>query len=646
VEYKLLTRINSPEDLKGLSIEELPLLCGEIRDYLIRTIRSVGGHFATNLGVVELTTALHYVYDTPRDRLVWDVGHQSYPHKILTGRRDRLHTIRKLGGLSGFCKPTESEYDVFGAGHASTAIAAAMGVATARDLQEENYRVIAVVGDGALTGGLAYEGLNNAGISGRNITVVLNDNKMSISPNVGAIHRYLTLITTSPTYTKTKEEILALVKKIPAVGGSVEHLARRLDEHFKTLIVPGGLFEALGFKYYGPIDGHDVALLARTLQNIKDAKGPVLLHALTVKGKGDREAEAKPVKFHGISPVPPKDAPAKPEDPAKASWSEVFGKSLAAYARERPDIVAITAAMSEGTGLDFFDAEHPEKFFDVGIAEAYAVTFAGGLAREGMRPVAAIYSTFLQRAYDQVIHDIALQHLPVIFCLDRAGLVGADGPTHHGALDLSYLRLVPGMTIAVPRDGEELHDLLDTAVRWTKGPFALRFPRGTTKVPDYARPRRHIPVGSWEELHEGEDIVLLAVGTMVETALKVREKLTQEGFSAGVANARFVKPLDEKFLDRAAERCRLVVTLEENALKGGFGEGVLHHLSDHPRRDEVRVETFGLPDRFIEHGTRDEVLELAGLAPEAVARVVLDSAAALRIRPRRARVFPETALLW
>jgi 1-deoxy-D-xylulose-5-phosphate synthase len=634
-EYRILPRVNYPADLKNLTPEELWLLSEELRHYLITTIKAVGGHFATNLGVVELAVALHRVYDTPRDRLVWDVGHQSYAHKVLTGRRDRLPSIRQHGGLSGFCKITESEYDAFGAGHASTSVAAAMGMAVARDRKGENFRVIAVIGDGAMTGGLAYEALNNAGMLGTDITVILNDNKMSISPNVGALHRYLTVLTSSPAYNKTKQELLRLLKKIPAVGDGMEHAARYLDDHLKNLVVPGSFFGALGFKYYGPIDGHDLPLLVHTLENLKDAKGPVLLHVVTTKGKGDEQAEIDSVKFHGITAMPKPGAPAKPKDPNTASWSEVYGKSLAAYADSHPGIVAISAAMREGTGLDHFDMRHPGRFYDVGIAEAYAVTFAAGLAREGMRPFATVYSTFLQRAYDQLVHDVAIQHLPVVFCLDRAGLVGADGPTHHGALDLSYLRCVQGMVVAAPKDGDELYDLMNTALEWKDGPFALRYPRGNTKVVDYGREPRPIAVGSWEVLTEGAEIAILGVGTMVETALKTADALAARGYAPCVVNARFVKPLDSRWLKESSKRFRLAVTLEDNVVAGGFGEAVLHHISDAAHAAMPRVEVLGLPDRFIEHGERDVQMREIGLAPEQVSEKILAWAAELGIAPRK-----------
>jgi 1-deoxy-D-xylulose-5-phosphate synthase len=610
----LLPSIESPADLKGLTLPQMEQLAAELRQYIIEVVSKTGGHLAPSLGAIELTLALHYVYDTPRDRIVWDVGHQTYAHKVITGRRDRLPTIRQYQGLSGFVTPAESPYDAFGVAHASTSIAAAMGMVVARDMQGEDYHVLTVTGDGAMTGGMAYEGLNNAGHSGRDILVILNDNEMSISPNVGAIARHLTDITSSRTYNRLKDEVRSLVKKMP-LGEPAGEFARRVERSLKEVFVPGGLFQALGFQYYGPIDGHDLGEMVSVLQNLRQVKGPRLLHVVTKKGKGYAFAEADSCVYHGVTAFDPASGQmAGSGKTAAPDYNKVFCDTLGRLATENDRVLAITAAMTDGTGLVPFRTSHPDRFFDVGIAEAYGVTFAAGLAISGARPVAAIYSTFLQRAYDQIIHDVGVQKIPVVFALDRAGLVGADGPTHHGAFDLSYLRAVPNMVVAAPKDGDELADLLKTAVDQTEAPFAIRYPKRSSRryTPDRAPVR--LAIGSWEMLHEGRDAFLLAVGSMVETAEAVRDILRAEGFDLGVVNCRFVKPLDEAMLRDLAGRVPALITLEENTVRGGFGAGVHEFLSE-ANIQTAALHHCGLPDRFVAHGSVGQLLEEIGLSP-------------------------------
>ncbi len=615
---RLLETINSPADLKHLSLRELDQVAVELRQYIVDVISKTGGHLAPSLGAIDLTLALHYVFDAPRDKIVWDVGHQAYGHKVLTGRRDRLPSIRQYHGLSGFVQPSESPYDAFGVAHASTSIAAAMGMAVARDHRGENYHVVTVTGDGAMTGGLAYEGLNNAGHSGRDLLVILNDNEMSISPNVGAISKYLTGITSSPAYNRLKEEIRAVLHRMP-LGEPAGELAKRLERSLKEVVVPGGLFQALGFQYYGPIDGHNLPELVQVLGNLKGVRGPRLLHVITKKGKGLAYAEANSCVYHGVSAFDPKSGAMTAAGKAVApDYSKVFAETLGRIARENDRVIAITAAMADGTGLVGFREKFPDRFFDVGIAEAYGVTFAAGLAISGMRPVAAIYSTFLQRAYDQIIHDVGVQCLPVVFCLDRGGLVGADGPTHHGVFDLSYLRAVPNFVIAAPKDGDELADLLLTAVNQEVYPFAIRYPKRSSRRYDPTRAPQPLPIGSWETLHKGSDACLLAVGSMVETAETVRAELAKDGIDVGVVNCRFVKPLDEDRLREIAGCCPVLITLEENTLRGGFGSGV-HEFFQEAGLTVGSLHHLGIPDHFVTHGSPGQLLEDVGLSPARVA---------------------------
>jgi 1-deoxy-D-xylulose-5-phosphate synthase len=619
----LLDRIDSPRDLADLTRPQLQKLCHEIREFVIDVVSQKGGHLGASLGVVELTVALHHVLELPRDRIVWDTGHQAYVHKVLTGRRDALWTIRQYGGISGFLKRGESDFDAFGAGHASTSISAALGMAAARDMAGDDHRVVAVIGDGAMTGGLAYEALNNAGQSGRRLLVVVNDNGMSIAPNVGAIAHYLTRVTTSRHLKKLRDESLHLLGRLPALGEPMEGIARRLESAVKDALVPGALFQALGFNYFGPVDAHDLDLLLDLLPKVLERDGPVLLHVMTTKGKGLAPAEEHQESFHGVAPFDKVTGKArKASAGGTPSYTKVFGDAMLEAAETFDNVVAITAAMPSGTGLTEFADQYPTRFFDVGIAEAHGVCFAAGLACDGMRPVAAIYSTFLQRAFDQVVHDVALQRLPVVFALDRAGLVGADGPTHHGTLDLAYLRCVPGMVVSAPRDGNELRDLLWTGLHHDTGTFALRYPRGN--VPegfDAARKPRVLPIGSWEMLAEGGDVALLAVGAMVGVAQDAAERLAENGIAATVVNCRFVKPMDSEVLRAVRETCPVLVTVEENVLSGGFGAGVLDELEriDLSREKILRL---GLPDRFVTHGSRERLLDDVGLAPSKIVDAV------------------------
>ncbi len=627
----LLPRVNGPEDLKGLSLPQLAQLADEVRTYILDVVSRTGGHLAPSLGVVELTVALHYVFDSPRDKIVWDVGHQGYVHKVLTGRRDQLPSIRQHGGISGFLRIAESEHDAFGAGHASTSISAALGMATRRDLAGESYHVVTVTGDGAMTGGLAYEALNNAGMSGRKMLVILNDNDMSISPNVGAISHYLTSLSTNPFLKKLREESYHLLEKLPK-GTTAAELTHRLERNLKNVLVPGALFQALGFHYFGPMDGHNLGELIDVLRRLRDEQGPVLLHITTRKGRGYSYAEEDPNTYHGVSPFDVVSGKSLPGRKAPPAYTKVFAEAASELARQDKRVVAVTAAMADGTGLTGFAREFPDRFFDVGIAEAHGVTFCAGLALHGMRPIAAIYSTFLQRAYDQIIHDVAVQDIPVIFCLDRAGLCGPDGPTHHGVFDLTYLRAVPNFIIAAPKDGIELRNLLYTAVTQAEHPFAIRYPKEDCPADPAGAPFTAIPIGSWEPLIEGEQVAFLAVGTMVEHARKVVAALETHGVRAGLVNARFVKPMDTQMLAGLAGRYRLLITLEENTLRGGFGSGVFEELRD-LGAGHVGLRTLGLPDHFVMHGSRSALFAEIGLSVEQIAAETL-SALAGRAAPQ------------
>lgn len=622
--YKILPKINSPNDLKQLSIRELEILASEIREFIIDTISKVGGHLGASLGVVELTLAVHYVFDTPKDKIIWDTGHQGYVHKIITGRRDVFHTIRQFKGISGFLKRSESIYDVFGAGHASTSISAALGIATARDFDKANYKVIAIIGDGAMTAGLAYEAMNNAGMMKKNLIVILNDNNMSISPNVWAVSKYFTDLIASAQYNKLKSFIWDLTGQLDGIGDRIRKLAAKIEGGVKAVITPGMLFEALGFRYFGPVNGHNIAKLVKILNEIKNLNGPILLHVITQKGKGYKPAEEDEQKYHGVTPFDKITGKMyKSDKPEPPSYTKIFGQTVVELAKMNNKIVGITAAMPEGTGLNILAKEIPERFFDVGIAEQHAVTFAAGLATEGYIPICAIYSTFLQRAFDQIVHDVALQHLHVIFAIDRAGLVGADGPTHHGAFDLSYLRLIPGIVIMAPKDESELRDMLYTATIYNKGPVAIRYPRGSGVGVPIKNNFDLIEIGKAEVLKEGNDIAILAIGNMVYPSLKSAEILKRYGIDAMVVNMRFVKPLDEELLDIIFDKFDKVVTVEENTIRGGFGSAVLEYAASKGITN-VKFLIHGIPDEFIEHGTQKELWHMLKLDPEGIAEKILE----------------------
>ena len=615
----LLEKINSPADLRALPEEMLPELAEDLRAFLLASVSQSGGHLASGLGAVELTLALHYVYDTPRDQLVWDVGHQCYPHKVLTGRRDRFQTLRTYGGISGFLRREESEYDTFNAGHASTSISAALGMAVARDLRGEDFHVVAVIGDGGLTGGMAMEGLNQAGYLGRRLMIILNDNEMSISPNVGALQGYLARIMRGQPYRRLKDDIEHLLKAIPALGEPMLKFAKQAEHMAKQLLVPGLLFEELGFKYVGPINGHSLPQLVATLREHRDEPHPVLVHVVTRKGKGWDPAENDPVFWHGATPFSVETGEVAKKKPGPPSYTRVFADTLIELARRDERVVAITAAMPEGTGLDAFAKVLPERFFDVGICEQHAVTFAAGLATRGMRPIVAIYSTFLQRAYDQIFHDVCLMRLPVVFALDRGGLVGADGPTHHGVFDLSYLRIFPEMVVMAPKDEDELRHMLATALTLDR-PSAVRYPRGSGIGLPLTAPPQALPVGRAQVLREGPDGVIWAIGTVAGDALAAAERLAGEGGpDLGVVNARFVKPLDVELLARQVRPGSAVMTVEENALAGGFGAAVMEAV-ERLGIAGVRFERLGVPDEFQPHGSQEILRARLDLDTEGIYR--------------------------
>ena len=612
----ILETINSPADVKALSLEQLKQLAEEIRQLLISVISKTGGHLAPNLGVVELTLALHRVFTTPKDKIVFDVGHQSYIHKIITGRREQFSTLRQYGGLSGFPKRSESEHDAFGTGHSSTSISAALGMAVARDLQGEDYNVIAVIGDGSMTGGMAFEALNNAGTLHKKMIVVLNDNEMSISKNVGAMSEYLYQLRTGETYNKIKHDIEGWLKNME-FGTDVLKAIRRLKGSVKYLMVPTSIFEELGFTYLGPIDGHDLQGLTEVLQAAKKIDGPVLVHVLTKKGKGYKPAEESPNKFHGTGPFDIATGKKIANPNAPITYTEVFGRTLTELANEDKEIIGITAAMPDGTGMSTFAKAHPERFFDVGIAEQHAVTSAAGAAAVGLKPVAAIYSTFLQRAYDSVLHDICMQKLHVTLCLDRAGLVGDDGYTHHGVFDYTYLRSMPEMTIMAPKDENELRHMLKTAVDFD-GPVSVRYPRGSGVGVSITEPMHSLPIGKAEVLREGKDVCLWAIGSMVQSALQAADKLAEQGICAGVVNMRFAKPLDEELLLEHAAQYGKIVTLEEGVLQGGVGSAVLETLNAAKMLQKCQVLTLGIPDEFVLHGDKKLLFKDLGLDVETI----------------------------
>ncbi len=615
--YRYLDRINSPADLKRLGINELPVLAEEIRDKIIETVSRNGGHLSSSLGVVELTIALHYVFDAPRDRIIWDVGHQAYAHKLLTGRRRFFQSLRQYGGISGFPRREESPYDPFTVGHSSTSISAALGMLEARDLKGEDHKVIAVIGDGSMTAGLAFEGLNQGGALKKDLILILNDNEMSISPNVGALSSYLSRLMTGEFYVRAQRIVQNLLINIPGIGESMLKVARRLEEALKGLVVPGMVFEELGFEYVGPIKGHRFDRLIQTLENVKKLDKPVLVHVATQKGRGYPPAEKNPSLFHGVGPFDRETGEIRKKPGRAPTYTEVFGKMLTRLAFEDDRIIAISAAMPGGTGLKEFAGKFPDRFYDVGIAEQHGITFSAGLAAEGLKPVAAIYSTFLQRAYDQILHDVCLPDLPVVFALDRAGLVGDDGPTHHGNFDLSYMRSIPNLVLMSPKDENELQNMLKTALD-CEHPSAIRYPRGEgvgVELDPYPHP---LTIGESERMTLGEDVAILAVGHMVYPSLHAARALKKEGVDATVVNIRFVKPLDRKMIRELAAEIGRFVTVEENVLMGGFGSAVLEVLEEEGLQ-EVSVLRIGLPDRFIEHGSQEILRRKYGLDAQGIA---------------------------
>jgi len=625
LKFEFLDKINVPEDLRKVDLKNLPAVCAEVREFLIDSVSKSGGHFGAGLGTVELTVALHYAFQTPRDKLVWDVGHQAYPHKILTGRKDRMETIRQFGGLSGFLKRSESEYDVFGAGHASTAISAALGVATARDFNGDNYKVVAIAGDGSLTGGMAYEAMNNAGLLKKDIIVILNDNEMvslsSVRPTLWSLHNYFSEALTHPTYNKFKTNVWELTGKLDTFGDRLRTVAQTVERGVKAVVTPGMMFEALGFRYFGPFNGHNVYKLVEIFRHVQDLKGPILIHVRTQKGKGYPPAEKEVTRLHGVTPFDKITgiSPRKPDE--LPAYTKVFGEAMVEICKQNPKVVGITAAMPDGTGLTLLQSEMPERCFDVGIAEQHAVTFAAGLATEGYVPVTAIYSTFLQRAFDQVVHDCAIQRLHVVFVLDRGGLVGADGPTHHGALDLSYLRCVQGMVVMAPKDEQELRDMLYTAVEYKDGPIALRYPRGNSLGVTLRAGFQKLEIGKGETLRQGQIVAILAIGNMVPAAVAAAELLAAEGIEAEVVNMRFVKPLDEPLIRSIAHRIDAFVTVEDNVTDGGFGSAVLESLSKQGLT-HVAARLHGLPNDFVEHGAPNELYKMLKLDAGGIALVV------------------------
>ena len=617
----LLARVQSPADLKRFSRDELRALAAEMRERLISVCATTGGHIGAGLGVVELTVALHHVLDAPRDQLVWDVGHQGYPHKLLTGRNGGMETLRQEGGVSGFLKRTESEYDAFGAGHAATSISAALGIAAGRDLTGQDFKVAAVIGDGSLSSGLAYEGLNNAGSSDRDLIVVLNDNEMSIAPNVGAMHKYLVSVQRNPLYNRLRSKVYELVTTVGGKNGIPQALLRKWEESFKAFITPGILFEELGFRYFGPVDGHDLDALVDTFSAVRAMKGPRLVHVITQKGKGFPAGE-NTEKWHALPPGhDPRTGKQLKASTANPAYTAVFGRALAELGTADPRVAVITAAMPSGTGTGVFGRAHPARFFDVGIAEGHAVTFAAGLATQGVRPVVAIYSTFLQRAYDNVIHDVALQHLPVVFAMDRAGLVGEDGETHMGLYDIAYMLAVPGMVVAAPKDGTEMLALLKAGVAHEGGPFCFRYPRDTVPdaVPELAAVEP-APIGTWEVLRRGRDVAILAVGTMVRTSMEAAETLGAEGLDVTVVNCRYLKPFDELTLTALLADHKQLLVVEEGTVVNGFGAYMAAVVEK--RDPQARVIAHGVPDRFIYAASRARQLAQCGLDAAGIAERV------------------------
>lgn len=627
--YPLLDIINHPRDLKKLTPAELPQLAGEMRHYILEVVSEKGGHLGAALGCVELAIALHYLLDSPNDSIVWDVGHQVHAHKILTGRREAFKTFRDFRGISGLSNSSESVHDVFTTGHGGTSISTSLGISVGKRLMfNQKDKTVAVIGDASLVSGMAFEALNHAGQLKRDIIVILNDNEMSISPSVGALSRHLNHILTNPFYNRVRKDIEGLLRRLPRVGTRLVKKAKQIEEGLLHLLVPGLIFEELGFRYFGPVDGHDLKELLRMMKSILEMKGPILLHVITQKGKGYAIAEKDPRKWHA---QPPFDlATGKPRKTSEAvTYTQAFGRKMLTLAEANPRVCALTAGMCDGTGLDSFSKKFPERFFDVGIAEEHGVAFCAGLAKAGLRPVVAIYSTFLQRSHDQIIHDVALQNLSVIFALDRAGLVGEDGPTHHGVFDIVYLRKIPNMTLMAPKDGEELEAMLELAVNHTEGPIAVRYPRGA--VPNLFSAHLSGPLikGKAQIIRQGEEVALVAVGSMVAQAFLAAEQLIKEGINAAVVNARFIKPLDEMMLTEFFKTFRLIVTLEEGSRLGGFGSAVLElaeskgFLGGANGLPSPRIRCLGIPDRFIEHGKRETLFELCGLSETQIVQTVI-----------------------
>jgi 1-deoxy-D-xylulose-5-phosphate synthase len=615
----ILDHVQFPFDVKKLDLEELEKLCGEIRETILSTVSKNGGHLASNLGVVELTVALHYVFDLPRDKVIWDVGHQSYAHKILTGRKDRFSTLRKNGGISGFPKRDESPYDAFDAGHSGTSISSALGMAEARRQKGEGGKVIAIIGDGSMTSGLAFEGLNQTGHIDQDLVVVLNDNEMSISPNVGALSSYLNRLMTGQFINRFRDDMKAFLATLPGIGKSVVRFAKQAEESLKGLLMPGLLFEELGLKYIGPIDGHRLDYLIETFQNIKKMRGPILVHVLTKKGKGYPPAEMNPARFHSIPPfIVETGEPCRSQKQNPPTYTEVFGETLCQLGKENKRLIAITAAMQSGTGLERFSQEFPDRFYDIGIAEQHAVTFAAGLALEGMKPVVAIYSTFLQRAYDQVLQDVCLQNLPVVFALDRGGIVGEDGPTHHGLFDFSYLRHIPNLVIMVPKDEDEFQHMIKTALECPM-PVAFRYPRGKGEGVNRSTSLKSIDIGKGEIVKRGDDILIIAIGSTVCPSLRAAERLESVGMHAAVINSRFLKPLDKELLCDWAKRIGKILTVEENVLLGGFGSAVLE-LFQEEGLFPAQMRRLGIPDLFVEHGSQSLLRARYGIDEEGIFR--------------------------
>ncbi len=615
--YEVLNYIETPRDIKDLKYPELFKLAEEIRHFILKNVSKTGGHLASNLGIVEVTLALHYVFESPTDKIIWDVGHQSYVHKILTGRKDDFATLRTWGGLSGFPKRSESIHDVFETGHSSTSISAALGMARGRDLKGDNYEVVAVIGDGALSGGMAFEALNDVGHVGNKLIVVLNDNEMSISRNVGAMSSYLSRIRTNPKYTKVKREVESLINRIPFIGGGVAHAIEKVKNSLKYLVISGIFFEEIGFTYLGPIDGHNLIALVEVFRQAQKLPGPVFVHVVTQKGKGYPFAEKNPEKFHGISPFHIETGEVASKQ--GISFSKAFGDKLVEMATQDKRIVAITAAMPEGTGLTEFRDKFPERFFDVGIAEQHAVTMAAGLAASGMKPFFAVYSTFLQRAYDQVLHDVCIQNLPVVLAIDRAGLVGEDGETHQGVYDISFLRHMPNMTIMAPKDVNELYRMMELSLS-INGPVAIRYPKESGLISSNAQ-EISLEYGKWEIIASQGVGMIIATGRMVDIAIRTTDLLRRDGIAFGVVNARFIKPIDERMLLRISKEYGLLITLEDNALAGGLGSAVTEFLSQHvPAEKQLDIMNLGIPDGFISHGKVDILFDELGLSPSRLAK--------------------------